>query len=118
MFSTTIRSGRKVLVGFPTLVSPTGHGRADGSWTGLAVELWKLVGADLGLHYELTPLNDSKPFNVDGSKGKVSLDVTAGSNGDYKTRSGWDACTGLGTPNGQNLAAALKAILSKKNQHV
>jgi kumamolisin len=39
-------------------------------------------------------------------------DVTQGSNGDYKTGEGWDACTGLGTPNGQMLLAALKAVLS------
>jgi kumamolisin len=42
-------------------------------------------------------------------------DVTAGNNGDYQTGSGWDPCTGLGTPNGQKLAAALKAVLSKSN---
>jgi kumamolisin len=38
-------------------------------------------------------------------------DVTAGTNGDYETTSGWDACTGLGTPNGQKLADALKGAL-------
>ncbi len=36
-------------------------------------------------------------------------DITSGTNGDYKAGKGWDACTGLGSPNGQNLLAALKS---------
>jgi kumamolisin len=34
-------------------------------------------------------------------------DVTSGTNGAYAARSGWDACTGLGSPNGAKLLAAL-----------
>lgn len=34
-------------------------------------------------------------------------DVTQGSNGAYHANVGWDACTGLGTPNGDKLVAAL-----------
>jgi kumamolisin len=34
-------------------------------------------------------------------------DVTSGDNGGYRAGSGWDACTGLGTPRGENLLAAL-----------
>lgn len=34
-------------------------------------------------------------------------DVTSGSNGDYSAGPGWDACTGLGTPVGSKVAAAL-----------
>ncbi len=34
-------------------------------------------------------------------------DVTAGDNGAYRAASGWDACTGLGSPNGTALLAAL-----------
>jgi kumamolisin len=34
-------------------------------------------------------------------------DITQGNNGDYKAGGGWDACTGLGTPDGQKLLAAL-----------
>ncbi|MBN3853632.1 S8/S53 family peptidase [Paraburkholderia sp. Ac-20340] len=34
-------------------------------------------------------------------------DVTSGSNGDYTAGPGWDACTGLGTPVGSKVAAAL-----------
>ena len=36
-------------------------------------------------------------------------DITQGNNGDYKAGKGWDACTGLGSPNGQNLLNALEA---------
>ncbi len=34
-------------------------------------------------------------------------DITVGSNGYYRAGPGWDACTGLGTPNGAALLAAL-----------
>jgi kumamolisin len=37
----------------------------------------------------------------------VVADVTSGSNGAYSARTGWDACTGLGTPRGEGLLAAL-----------
>jgi kumamolisin len=34
-------------------------------------------------------------------------DVTRGNNGDFSATAGWDACTGLGTPNGTGLSAIL-----------
>lgn len=34
-------------------------------------------------------------------------DVVAGNNGGYAARAGWDACTGLGSPNGAALAALI-----------
>lgn len=34
-------------------------------------------------------------------------DITSGTNGSYAAAAGWDACTGLGTPLGQKVAAAL-----------
>ncbi len=34
-------------------------------------------------------------------------DVTTGNNGDFDAASGWDACTGLGSPNGKSLAGLL-----------
>ncbi|HEX4059062.1 MAG TPA: S53 family peptidase [Galbitalea sp.] len=34
-------------------------------------------------------------------------DITSGSNGAFAARAGWDACTGLGSPNGTVLLAAL-----------
>jgi len=35
--------------------------------------------------------------------------ITTGNNGDYKAGKGWNACTGLGSPNGQNLLKALQS---------
>jgi kumamolisin len=34
-------------------------------------------------------------------------DITQGNNGGFEASAGWDACTGLGSPNGQKVAAAL-----------
>jgi len=34
-------------------------------------------------------------------------DITTGNNGDYQAAHGWDACTGLGSPNGAKLLASL-----------
>ena len=36
-------------------------------------------------------------------------DITSGSNGAYTARPGWDACTGLGVPDGEALLARLRA---------
>jgi kumamolisin len=35
-------------------------------------------------------------------------DITRGNNGDYKAATGWDACTGLGSPKGQNILKTLQ----------
>jgi kumamolisin len=37
----------------------------------------------------------------------VLNDITSGNNGAYAADVGWDACTGLGTPNGAKLLSAL-----------
>ncbi|MDR8395632.1 S53 family peptidase [Paraburkholderia sp. USG1] len=37
----------------------------------------------------------------------VCNDITQGNNGSFAASAGWDACTGLGSPNGQKVAAAL-----------
>ncbi|HEY9127564.1 MAG TPA: peptidase S53, partial [Acidobacteriaceae bacterium] len=34
-------------------------------------------------------------------------DITSGNNGGYKATTGWDACTGLGTPIGTAIATLL-----------
>jgi kumamolisin len=38
-------------------------------------------------------------------------DVTKGNNGTYQAATGWDACTGLGSPDGTALLAAINAGL-------
>jgi kumamolisin len=39
-------------------------------------------------------------------------DITQGNNGSFSAAQGWDACTGLGTPNGAQLLAALTGTIS------
>jgi kumamolisin len=41
-------------------------------------------------------------------------DVVSGNNGAYKAGAGWDACTGLGSPNGGKVLAALAAQPAKR----
>jgi ABC-type amino acid transport substrate-binding protein len=36
--------------------------RADGSWSGLAIEMWKLIADELHLTYTFSVVDDSKPF--------------------------------------------------------
>jgi kumamolisin len=44
-----------------------------------------------------------------GASGKSTLrDVTKGTNGAYKAAKGWDACTGLGSPDGTKLLEVLR----------
>jgi kumamolisin len=40
-------------------------------------------------------------------------DVTCGDNGGYAASVGWDACSGLGTPNGRKIAGLLGAICER-----
>lgn len=40
-------------------------------------------------------------------KASACNDITQGNNGNFAASTGWDACTGLGSPNGQKVAAAL-----------
>ncbi len=37
-------------------------------------------------------------------------DITSGNNGDYSAGKGWDACTGLGTPDGKLVASAVGGV--------
>jgi kumamolisin len=43
---------------------------------------------------------------------KALRDVTSGNNGGYTAGTGWDACTGLGTPDG---ALLLQVLLSSQS---
>jgi kumamolisin len=69
-------------------------------WAGLIARLDEQLGAPLGfLQPVLYPLLGSASFH----------DITSGNNGSYAANPGWDACTGLGSPDGTALAAALSA---------
>jgi kumamolisin len=67
-------------------------------WAGLIARINQGLNKSAGF---INPLIYAAPANA------TFRDITQGSNGDYKAGVGWDACTGLGTPNGQNLLQAL-----------
>lgn len=73
-------------------------------WAGLIARLAQATGKKFGLLQPLiyagvTPGAAAGGFN----------DIVAGNNGAYKAVPGWDACTGLGSPNGEALLTRLKS---------
>lgn len=69
-------------------------------WAGLLALLNQSLGVPLGFAQpRLYALLGSTAFH----------DITSGSNGAYSAGPGWDACTGLGSPSGTNLARQLGA---------
>jgi kumamolisin len=65
-------------------------------WAGLIARINSAVGAPAGL---VNPLLYANPSALH--------DITSGDNGAYRAAPGWDACTGLGTPDGQLVRQAL-----------
>ncbi|HTU98839.1 MAG TPA: S53 family peptidase [Solirubrobacteraceae bacterium] len=67
-------------------------------WAGLVARLNQHLGAPLGFAQPLLyPLLGTGSFH----------DITSGNNGSYAAGPGWVACTGLGSPDGTALAAAV-----------
>jgi kumamolisin len=84
--------GQAQVIGGTSAVAPL--------WAALIARCNQKLGRPLGdLHAALYALG-----------GKGFRDITSGSNGGYQAGSGWDACTGLGSPQGEALAAALAAF--------
>jgi kumamolisin len=75
-------------------------------WAGLIALMNQSLKTRLGF---INPLL----YKLPASSGAFH-DVTAGNNGDYRAGPGWDPCTGLGTPNGQKLVAALRSALGDR----
>ncbi|MGB7282706.1 MAG: S53 family peptidase [Candidatus Acidiferrum sp.] len=67
-------------------------------WAGLIARINQGLSKPAGF---INPLIYAAPADA------TFRDITQGDNGDYKAGKGWDACTGLGSPNGQNLLLAL-----------
>jgi kumamolisin len=65
-------------------------------WAGLIARINQSSGAPAGF---LNPMLYSKPQGL--------RDIISGTNGDFEAAKGWDACTGLGTPNGAALPGAI-----------
>lgn len=85
--------GKALVIGGTSAVAPL--------WAGLVA----LANQKLG-----KPVGFLNPVLYTSVKAKAALrDITSGTNGAYQARPGWDACTGLGVPDGQKLVAALKS---------
>jgi kumamolisin len=87
-----IVDGKASVIGGTSAVAPL--------WAGLIALLNEQLGKNVGwLHPQLYGTI---------AQHKALRDVTSGTNDAYRAQTGWDACTGLGTPNGQAILAALK----------
>jgi kumamolisin len=82
--------GQQTVIGGTSAVAPL--------WAGLLARINQSLGKNVGY---LNPLLYTS--NVESSL----HDITVGNNGTYSAGPGWDACTGLGTPDGAALLAAL-----------
>jgi kumamolisin len=67
-------------------------------WAALVARLAQSLGSPLGL---------LQPRLYAANSGL--RDITSGSNGSFSAKAGWDACTGLGVPDGEALLTALKS---------
>ena len=83
--------GEEMVIGGTSAVAPL--------WAGLIALVNQKLGKPVG--YLNPTLYGSEALRT------TFHDITNGSNGDYKARPGWDACTGLGTPAGKELLTAL-----------
>jgi len=90
-----LSGGKGQVVGGTSAVAPL--------WAALIARLAQATGTRFGiihpvLYAGVTPGTNAPGFN----------DITTGNNGAYHAGPGWDACTGLGTPDGPALLARLK----------
>jgi kumamolisin len=83
--------GQSQVVGGTSAVAPL--------WAALIALLNQQRGSNLGFINPVLYQNAENGFN----------DITSGSNGAYNAGVGWDPCTGLGSPNGTQLATILAA---------
>ena len=81
--------GADAVIGGTSAVAPL--------WSALITRLNQAAGAPLGY------LNPALYAAAGGFR-----DIVKGNNGDFAAAKGWDACTGLGTPDGSALAARLR----------
>jgi kumamolisin len=87
--------GQQTVVGGTSAVAPL--------WAGLIARLAQATGKKFGLIQTLLYGGIAAGKPVAGFN-----DITQGNNGAYSAGPGWDACTGLGSPNGTELLTRLK----------
>lgn len=85
--------GERTTVGGTSAVAPL--------WAGLIALFNQSIGKPMGY---LTPLL----YNLVGNSGAFR-DIVSGNNGAYNAGPGWDACTGLGSPEGATLLKILSS---------
>jgi kumamolisin len=73
-------------------------------WAALVARLAEATGRRFGLLQPLLYDGVSPGADVAGLR-----DITSGNNGAYSAGPGWDACTGLGVPDGEALLERLKS---------
>ncbi len=83
--------GQSMVIGGTSAVAPL--------WSGLIA----LLNASLG-----RPVGYLNPVIYQQVPESAFGDVTIGNNNGYNAKAGWDACTGLGSPNGEALLSALR----------
>jgi kumamolisin len=88
-----LADGQSLTIGGTSAVAPL--------WAGLIARVNQKLGKPVGF-INTTLYNNAGALN----------DITSGSNIDYQATTGWDACTGLGSPNG---AALLRALGGQAN---
>jgi kumamolisin len=84
--------GDQSVVGGTSAVAPL--------WAALVARLNEKLGTPVGF---INPLLYERVSRAGGFR-----DIVEGDNGAYSARPGWDACTGLGSPNGDAILAALR----------
>ena len=80
--------GSDTVIGGTSAVAPL--------WAALVARMNQNLGTPVGY---LNPTLYSHPNGL--------RDITQGNNGDFEAAKGWDACTGLGSPNGQALSGII-----------
>ena len=93
----TFVDGQWGVVGGTSAVAPL--------WAGLISLLNEKLGTPVGF------FNPTLYSTV--AQHKALHDIVSGTNGAYHAGPGWDACTGLGTPDGQAILTALQSIKKK-----
>ena len=87
--------GQKLVFGGTSAVSPL--------WAALLARMAQSLGRPFGLLQPAIYAGIGAGAVAEGFR-----DITSGNNGAYRAGPGWDACTGLGVPIGEELLAALK----------
>jgi kumamolisin len=87
--------GQAQVVGGTSAVAPL--------WSALIARLAEATGTRFGLLQPLVYAGVSPGTDVAGFR-----DIVSGNNGAYSAGPGWDACSGLGTPEGTSLLTRLQ----------